>query len=322
MSAGTAAALALSAASRTGNAKPAKTSSSPRDGLWVAAITPVDRKYAFDGAVYKDMLALWKANGADGALVLGTTGEGQSFSLAERKRITEFALANSAGLDIIVATGTANFPDTIDLSKHAADAGANSVLIVPPFYEKNPDADNLLKYFDRVLAEVKSPVRYYHIPRSTGVPIKDVSFWGKLAQYPNVIGVKDSNGDATEYGAIVQQMPHAVILTGTDNLVELALSNGNGAILASANVFTRQIAAVWAAKRAGKDIAAPLASLKSAMSILRQPGYGQGMAATKCALAALMGTHQTFSRPPERDSLSDAEIGNIRAGVAQIRALG
>ena len=321
MSAGTAT-LALASASRSSNAKPAKASKSPRDGLWVAAITPVDRKYAFDGPAYKDMLAMWKANGADGALVLGTTGEGQSFSLAERRRITEFALANRAGLDIIVATGTANFPDTIDLSKHAADAGADSVLIVPPFYEKNPDADNLLKYFDRVLAEVKSPVRYYHIPRSTGVPIKDVAFWGKLAQYPNVIGVKDSNGDAAEYTAIVQQMPQKVILTGTDNLVEQALSNGNGAILASANIFTKQIAAVWAAHRAGKDIAPALASAKAAMAILRQPGYGQGMAATKCALSAFMGSHQTFSRPPQKDSLSDTEIANIRAGVAQIKALG
>jgi 4-hydroxy-tetrahydrodipicolinate synthase len=321
MSAGTAA-LALSAASRPGSAKPAKALKSPKDGLWVAAITPVDKKFAFDAAAYKDMLALWKSHGADGALVLGTTGEGQSFSLTERKRITEFALANSAGLDIIVATGTANYPDTIDLSKHAANAGADSVLIVPPFYEKNPDADNLLRYFDRVLAEVKSPVRYYHIPRTTGVPIKDMSFWGRLGQYPNLLGVKDSNGDAAEYTGIVEQLPSAVILTGTDNLTELALSHGNGAILASANVFTRQVAAVWTAHRAGKDIAAPLASLKAAMSILRQPGYGQGMAATKCALAALMDSHQTFSRPPERDSLSDAEVANIRAGVAQIKALG
>jgi len=323
LSTGAVAALALGGANaaQAANASAAKKFQSPRDGLWVAALTPVDKNMNFDAAAYKDMLALWKSQGADGALVLGTTGEGQSFSLGERKKIAEFALANSAGLDIIVGTGTANFPDTIDLSKHAANAGANSVLIVPPFYEKNPSADGVLRYFDKIFNEVKSPVRYYHIPRTTGVPVKDMTMWHKLGEYPNFVGVKDSNGDAEEYDEIVRQLPNAAVFTGTDGLVEKALGSGNGAILASANIFTRQLAAVWSAHRAGQPLTTALAALKSAQSLLRQPGYGQGMSASKYALSMLLGSKQLFSRPPEMDALSDTEMANIRSGVAKIKAL-
>ncbi len=323
VSAGTAAALALSTNNvRASAAQPARTFKSPRDGLWVAAVTPVDRNMMFDSAAYKDMLAWWKSQGADGALVLGTTGEGQSFSISERKKIAEFAIDNSSGLDIIVGTGTANFPDTIDLSRHAADAGANSVLIVPPYYEKNPSGDGVLRYFDKVFAEVKSPVRYYHIPRTTGVPITDVSVWQKLGQHSNFVGVKDSNGDAAEYDTIVGQLPNVAVFTGTDGLMQQALSSGNGAILASGNLYTRQLAAIWAAHRAGKDLAGSIANLKVAQALLRQPGYGQGLSATKYALSVMLGSQRTFSRPPAIDTLTDTEMANIRSGVAQLKALG
>jgi 4-hydroxy-tetrahydrodipicolinate synthase len=328
LNAGTAAVFAVSAngvraaaSERANSLKVGKTFKSPRDGLWVAAVTPVDRQLRFDAAAYKDMLAMWKHKGAQGALVLGTTGEGQSFSLAERRAIAEFAISNSAGLDIIVGTGTANFPDTIQLSKHAADAGADSVLIVPPYYEKNPAGEGVLRFFEQVFAAVKSPVRYYHIPRTTGVPITDTSVWGKLGQYPNFVGVKDSNGDAAEYDSILKQLSNLAILTGTDSLMEQALLSGNGAILASGNVYTRQLAAIWAAHRAGKSISEPLANLKAAQALLRQPGYGQGIAATKFALSVMLGSRQFLSRPPQLDALTDAEMANIRAGVAKLQAI-
>jgi 4-hydroxy-tetrahydrodipicolinate synthase len=320
---GAALALTLSAMKAGAEtAKPAGTFRSPRDGLWVAAVTPVDRKMNFDAAAYKDMLALWKSQGADGALVLGTTGEGQSFSLAERKKVIEFVGKNKAGMDIIVGTGTANFPDTIELSRHAADHGADSVLIVPPFYEKNPSGDGVLRYFDQIFSAVKTPVRYYHIPRTTGVPVTDPSVWSRLGQYPNLVGIKDSNGDAAEYDVIRSQVPKLAVFTGTDPLVPQALGSGNGAILASCNVFTRQWAAVWAAHRAGQDINPALTKVKAAQALLKQPGYGQGMTATKYALGLMLGNRELLSRPPELDKLTDAEMANIRKGVAEIKALG
>jgi dihydrodipicolinate synthase/N-acetylneuraminate lyase len=103
--------------------------------------------------------------------------------------------------------------------------------------------------------------------------------------------------------------------------MEQALAKGNGAILASGNVYTRQLAAVWAAHRAGRDLAAPIAKLKEAQALLRQPGYGQGMAATKYALSVLLGGRRAYSRPPQLDALTDAEMANIRVGIAKLKAL-
>src|SRR5215467_9456048 len=109
--------------------------------FWVAASTPCDKNLKFDEELYKDLLAYLKANGADGVVVLGTTGEYPSFSVAERKKVAETALKHRNGLNIIVSPGTANLPETVELSKHAEDNGADGLLVVPPFYYRHPRID-------------------------------------------------------------------------------------------------------------------------------------------------------------------------------------
>ena len=106
---------------------PATTGTTPssKQLFWAAACTPCDKNLKFDDAVYKDMMAWFKDQGADGVVVLGTTGEYPSFSTVERKRIAEVALKHKAGLNIIVQSGTCNFPETIELSQHAAANGAD-----------------------------------------------------------------------------------------------------------------------------------------------------------------------------------------------------
>ena len=221
----------------------------------------------------------------------------------------------------MVATGTSNVPDSIELSRHAADHGADTVLLVPPFYAPKPTSEGILAFFDRVFAQVKTPARYYHIPGWTGVAITDMTFWTRLGQHANLEGVKCTIGDTKEFETISTLLPDRAIVTGTDRLVEQALGHGNGAILASGNLFTRQIAAVWAAHRAGADIKAPMAKLSEAKALFSQEGYGDGAIAEKYALSVILGTRQTFSRPPQLNNLSDAEKANIRKAVAQLKAM-
>src|SRR5260370_3372321 len=104
--------------------------------FWVAVSTPCDKNLNFDPELYKDLLAYLKAQGADGVVVLGTTGEFPSFSFSERKKIAETALKNRSDFNIIVGPGTSNFPETIELSKHAAEKGGDGFLIVRPFSYK------------------------------------------------------------------------------------------------------------------------------------------------------------------------------------------
>ena len=111
--------------------------------FWIAAATPCDKNLKFDEALYKDMMAYFKEHGADGIVVLGSTGEYPSFSVPERKKVAETALKNRNGLNIIVCSGTSNFPETIELSQHAATNGADGLLIIPPFYYKQPPVEGI-----------------------------------------------------------------------------------------------------------------------------------------------------------------------------------
>src|SRR2546421_633131 len=166
--------------------------------FWVAASTPCDKSLKFDEELYRDLLAYLKANGADGVVVLGTTGEYPSFSTAERKKVAETAFKHRNGLNIIVSPGTANFPETLELSQHAEANGADGLLVVPPFYYKHPRLDGLVKYFSMLFENVKIPINLYHIPFATGVPISH-ELLHAMEKYPNLAGIKDSVSDPKVY---------------------------------------------------------------------------------------------------------------------------
>src|SRR5260370_6518512 len=196
--------------------------------FWVAASTPCDKSLKFDEELYKDILAYLKANGADGVVVLGTTGEYPSFSVAERKKIAETAFKYRNGLNIIVCSGTSNFPETIELSQHAEANGADGLLIVPPFYYKHPRLDGLTKYYTLIFEKVKIPINLYHIPFASGVPIT-LELLHSLEKYPNLAGIKDSVDNVPEYERFVAEFPKLNMRTGTDTNLNDALDHGIGA---------------------------------------------------------------------------------------------
>lgn len=309
------AATAAAAASR-GAKSPA--ASTEKVLFWVAAATPCDKNLKFDEGVYKDMMPYFKEQGADGVVVTGTTGEYPSFSVAERKKIAETALKHRSGLNIIVSSGTPNFPETIELSLHAAANGADGLLIIPPFYYKNPPLGGLTKYYSLIFEQVKIPINLYHIPGTSGVPVTH-ELLHSLEHYPNLAGIKDSTGNAEGYAAFVKEFPKLNMRSGTGNNLKTALQSGMGAILAEGNLFTKQIAAVYAAHRQGKDVDAPLAKLRAAQQLLRPLGVG-GYGPMKYTLSLLMGTRQTYQRPPHLD-VTDEQKAQIKAKVDELKQL-
>jgi 4-hydroxy-tetrahydrodipicolinate synthase len=286
--------------------------------FWVAASTPCDKSLNFDPELYKDVLAYLKANGADGVVVLGTTGEFPSFSVAERKKIAEVAFKNRNGLNIIVSPGTANFPETLELSLHAQENGADGLLVVPPFYYKHPKPEGLARYFSMLFEKVKIPINLYHIPFATGIPIS-LDLLHSLEGYPNLAGIKDSSGDEEEYRKFVAEFPKLNMRTGTTHNLKYAIDNGMGAILAEGNNYTALIAAVFAAKRAGKDIAAPLEKLSMALKLLRAGGVDE-YGPMKYALSLQMGTRQFYQRPPNVNVTEEQKV-KIKDALEEIKRL-
>jgi 4-hydroxy-tetrahydrodipicolinate synthase len=283
--------------------------------FWVAASTPCDKSLRFDEELYKDLLAYLKANGADGVVALGTTGEFPSFSVAERKKVAETAFKHRNGLNIIVSPGTANFPETLELSKHAEENGADGLLVVPPFYYKRPRLDGLVRYFSMLFEQVRIPINLYHIPFATGVPISH-ELLHAMEKYPNLAGIKDSVSDEKVYRDFVAEFPKLNMRTGTTENLKYALDHDMGAILAEGNNFTKQIAAVFAAKRAGRDLTESVAKLDAALKLLREGGVDE-YGPMKYALSLQMGTRQFYQRPPNSD-VTEEQKAKIKQALEQI----
>jgi dihydrodipicolinate synthase/N-acetylneuraminate lyase len=311
----------LSATASTALAAPraAKSPATAKSGpnLYVAAVTPCDSKLNFDPAIYRDLMPFFKERGADGVVVLGTTGEFPSFSVAERKRVAEVALKHRSGLRMIVQVGTPNLPETLELLNHAQANGADGVLVIPPFYYKNPTLDPLVKHYSAVLEASKVPVYLYHIPGTSAVPISH-ELLHKLEHYPNLAGIKDSTGNAEGYAAFCKEFPKLDMMSGTDNNLPTALKNNMGAILMGANLFVKQSAAVFAAHRAGQDITEPMAKLREASALLRGTG-GTGIAGIKYSLAA-WGFRESFARPPQPE-LTAEQKAQIKLRLAELAKL-
>lgn len=309
---------AMSAAAAVAATPPAKTGVANKQKLYVAALTPCDKSLKFDDGVYKEMMPYFKEKGVDGVVVLGTTGEYPSFSVAERKKVAETALKHRSGLAVIVQVGTTNFPDTIDLTAHAAANGADGTLCIPPFYYKKPATEGLVRYYSMILESTKLPVHLYHIPGTSAVPIT-LELLHALEKYPNLAGIKDSTGDAAGYTAFVKEFPKLNMMSGTSNNLKIALPNGMGAILADANLFPKASADIFAAHREGKDIDTPSQKLRELNMALRPLGansYGP----MKYALSLMMGTRQTYQRPPFLD-VTDEQKTAIKAKLQELHLL-
>lgn len=292
----TAAAAALTAVGgRNARAATPKLGSREKTLFWAATITPCDKSGRFDPGAFKDVLAWFKHNGADGVVVLGTSGEFPHFSVAERKLITETALKNKQGLNVIVGPGTSNLPETIDLARHAQDNGADGLLVIPPFYFNNPPVEGLTRYYTGLFEAVTIPINLYHIPGTSEAPIS-LELLKSLAQYPHLAGIKDSSGNVEGYKAFVEAYPALNMRTGTNSNLETAFAHGMGAILADGNVFTKLCADVFTAYRAKQDIKPALEKLRSAQRGVQ--GLGGSPAAMKYGLSLQMGGPPIYPRAP------------------------
>jgi len=285
---------------------------------WTASLTPCDKNLKFDPGAFRDMLSWFKQQGAGGIVVLGTTGEFPSFSVAERKQIAEVAGKHKQGMNVIVNPGTSNFPETLELSRHAADHGADGLLVIPPFYYNEPSLDGLTRYYSMLFEQVHVPISLYHIPGTSGVSIKH-ELLRSLMHYPHLAGIKDSTGDAPGYLGFVQSFPELNMCAGTNNNLEVALDHGMGAILADGNLSARLSADVFNAYHANQDYKPALARLRAAQRVWWSVvGYSFGP--MKYALSLQMGVAPTYQRPPYPD-VTDAQKVAIKSALDQIKDL-
>lgn len=294
---------------------------SPRKTMyWVATVTPCTRGGNFDPGAMAAVMQWHKSQGADGVVVLGTSGEFASFSVAERKTITETALKHRNGLNVIVGPGTSNIVETIDLATHAEKNGADGLLVIPPFYFNQPPVEGLTDYYQRLMDACGLPTNLYHIPGTSEVAIT-IDLLKNLAGYSHLAGIKDSSGSVEGYQAFLAATPALNMRCGTNNNLEAALEHGMGTILADGNQFSGKCAAIFKAFHAGGDWKGELAKLRAAQRTIREGNMGANTyASMKYILSLEMGGPEMFVRTPY-PQLTDEQKTSLKAALAKVKAM-
>lgn len=274
--------------------------------FFVAMLSMMNASGKLDDALNKDYLAYLTAGGADGALVMGTTGEFASFSIQERKQALESTLKHKGRLRIMCQVGTSNLPETLQLLDHATGAGADSILVLPPYYYKNPSVDGLRAFYEPVLRAARRPVLLYNIPQLSGAPIT-AELLQRLSSFESLYGMKDSFSKRDAMLAFIRGFPSLKIMTGVPGNIEANLAgNGAGALTGNGSVWLKETKALFEAHRAGGDVHAAQQRLDAAGDVLS--GY-DGIPAMKYVLGK-RGLKESPVRPPFTP-LSEAKRGEL-----------
>ena len=221
-------------------------------GMWCATLTPV----AADGALDITRMATHArellAAGVEGIAPFGTTGEGPSFSLSERRAGLEGLLR--AGImqnQIVVGTGCASLTDTVALTRHALENGVVRCLVLPPFFFKNVSDDAVYALYATLIERVADPrlrLYAYHIPQFSAVGVWPDTLRRLADAYPGVVaGVKDSAADWSNTAQLLDRVPHLDVLIGHEpDLPKLMRGGGAGTICGIANVYPDLVRALLA----------------------------------------------------------------------------
>ena len=226
-------------------------------GVLPAVLSPLHADLTPNHALHVEHCRWLLANGCDGLAIHGTTGEANSFSVAERiETLTALGAAGIDGQRIIAGTGCCALPDSVELTKAALQIGAAGALMLPPFYYKNVSDEGLFAAYSEVIQRVGDSalkIYLYHFPSMSGVPITLQLIERLLAAYPGtVIGVKDSSGDFENMKAMANAFPGFRVFAGSEKLLLDCLEiGGAGTISATVNVTSLQAGRVLTAWKAG-----------------------------------------------------------------------
>jgi 4-hydroxy-tetrahydrodipicolinate synthase len=192
------------------------------------------------------------AEGIDGLVPCGSTGESATMSHDEHRRAVEIVVGAARGrVPVIAGTGSNNTREAVELTRHARDAGANAALLISPYYNK-PTQDGIVAHYAEIARQTGFPLVYYNIAGRTASNI-EVATQARLARIPNVVGVKEASGDLGQISEVIASTPDAFcVLSGDDALTLPLLSiGGQGVISVSTNVAPREMLELVRAYRAG-----------------------------------------------------------------------
>src|SRR3990172_5193064 len=224
-------------------------------GSIVAIVTPMREDGKLDLGRFRSLMDWHIAEGTDGIVVVGTTGESPTVDFDEHKELIRIAVKHAAGrIPVIAGTGANSTAEAIELSASARKAGAAASLSVVPYYNK-PTQEGLYRHFRSIAEAVDIPQIVYNVPGRTVADIANDTVL-RLAQVPNIVGIKDATANLERGSDLLRRAPKGfAVYSGEDATgLPLMLMGGHGVISVTANVAPRLMREMCAAALSG-DIA-------------------------------------------------------------------
>lgn len=211
------------------------TRENPFGQVLVALVTPmtVDGEVDWDGVErhMDDVIS----HGADGIVVTGTTGETSTLTDAEKLKLVEVGRSVSAGRAKIITGGPSNeTAHAIQLARQSAEAGADGIMAVTPYYNK-PTQAGVLTHFRMIADATDLPMILYDIPGRSGIPIRYETIL-RLAKHPNIVAVKDAKGDLAEVSRVMNQTDMLYFAGDDANALPEMAIGASGLIGVTANI--------------------------------------------------------------------------------------
>ncbi len=284
-------------------------------GSMTALVTPMNAEGSIDEDAYARLIDWQIAEGTQGIIPVGTTGESPTLTHDEHKRVVELAVKVARKrVPVIAGAGSNSTAEAIGLAAHARQVGADAVLVVTPYYNK-PTQEGLFRHYMAIADAVDIPLFIYNIPGRSVVDMS-VETMARLAAHRNIVGVKDATANLTRPQHTTRECgPDFIQLSGEDHTALAYLAaGGHGCISVTANVAPRlcaQMHAAWAQGdlQGAMAIQGRLLSLHDAMFCESNPGP------VKYA-AALLGFGTNTVRLPLA-AVGDATGARIRSAMVQ-----
>ena len=213
------------------------------EGNIVALATPMLANGDIDYNALARLVAWHRESGTAGIVAVGTSGESATLNVDEHCEVIRCVVeAAAGGLQVIAGTGANSTSEAIELTEAAHRVGADACLSVTPYYNK-PTQEGLYRHFKTIAEAADIPMILYNVPGRTAVDM-NVETTARLAQLPNVIGIKDATGDLQRGEALINSCgDEFAVYSGDDaTAAELMLKGGLGNISVTANVIPATMA--------------------------------------------------------------------------------
>jgi 4-hydroxy-tetrahydrodipicolinate synthase len=221
-------------------------------GSLVAIVTPMTADGGLDWPAWDRLLDFHVAEGTDGIVVAGTTGESPVLSFEEIEELTQRAVARRRGkLKVIVGAGTNSTATSIARTRSLSRLGVDGVMLVTPYYNRPPQ-EGLYRHF-MALADVSAvPVILYNVPSRTGVDLLPATV-ARLAHHPRIVAVKEATPQLSRARELLSLVPaEFAVLSGDDaTAIDFISAGAKGVISVTGNVAPRRLRAACAAALAG-----------------------------------------------------------------------